>query len=110
MRVLEALTILEEATLDCKIRAIDTPEVQAALGVLQPYCRPKWRITGFRDHLQAHDKGPDREGQQQVLRVYFAGIYDNVRQLLSTEIKPAQRSVRENKKWGSETGTGAVEN
>jgi hypothetical protein len=37
--------------------------------------------------LQAHDKGLDREGRQQVLRVYFAGIYDNVRQLLSTQIK-----------------------
>ncbi len=87
MRVLEALKILEEATLDCKIRDVDTPEVRAALGVLQPYCRPKWRVAGFRDHSQPHDKGPEREGQQQVLRVYFGGIYRNVRQLLSTEIK-----------------------
>ncbi len=87
MRVLEALKILEEATLDCKIRDVDTPEVRAALGVLQLYCRPKWRVAGFRDHSQPHDKGPEREGQQQVLRVYFAGIYENVRQLLSTKVK-----------------------
>ena len=88
MRVLEALKILEDATLDCKIRNINTPEVRTALEVLQPYCRPLWRITGFRDHLKQHgEQGPDSEGQQQVLRVYFGGIYENVRQLLSTQVK-----------------------
>ncbi len=87
MRVLEALKILEDATLDCKIRDINTPEVRTALEVLQPYCRPTWRITGFRDHLQHGERGPDSEGQQQVLRVYFGGIYENVRQLLSTQVK-----------------------
>ena len=88
MRVLEALKILEDATLDCKIRDINTPEVRTALEVLQPYCRPTWRITGFHDHLkQQGEQGPDSEGQQQVLRVYFGGIYGNVRQLLSTQVK-----------------------
>jgi hypothetical protein len=87
VRVLEALKILEEATLDCKIRDVNTPEVRTALDVLQPYCRPAWRIAGFRDHLKPHDKGHEREGQEQVLRVYFGGIYDNVRQLLSAQIK-----------------------
>lgn len=87
MRVLEALKILEEATLDCKTRDINTPEVRTALDVLQPYCRPAWRIAGFRDHLQPHDQGSEREGQQQVLRVYFSGIYGNIKQLLSTHIK-----------------------
>lgn len=28
MRILEALTILEDATLECKLRSIDTPEVR----------------------------------------------------------------------------------
>jgi hypothetical protein len=87
VRVLQALRILEAATLDCKIRSVDTPEVRTALQVLQPYCSPAWRITGFRDHLQpCGEQGPDREGQQQVLRVYFGGIYDNVRLLLSAQI------------------------
>ena len=87
MRVLEALKILEEATLDCKARDINTPEVRTALDVLQPYCRPAWRIAGFRDHLQPHNLDSGREGQQQVLRVYFGGIHNNVRQLLSTQVK-----------------------
>jgi hypothetical protein len=87
VRVLEALKILEDATLDCKSRDVNTPEVRTALEILHPYCRPRWRITGFRDHLQHGEHGPDSEGQQQVLRVYFGGIYENVRQLLSTQVK-----------------------
>ena len=87
MGVLEALKILEEATLDCKIRNVDTPEVRTVLHVLQPYCRPAGESPVFGINLQPHDQGPDREGQQQILRVYFAGIYDNVRELLSTQVK-----------------------
>jgi hypothetical protein len=89
MRVLEALRILEEATLDSKQRDICTSEVREALDVLDPYCLPKWRVEGFRDSLRAHagNFGPDLEGQQQVLRVYFSGIYDRVRQLLVVRIK-----------------------
>jgi hypothetical protein len=87
MRVLEALKILEEATLDSKKRAIDTRDVRQALGVLDPYCAPKWRVAGFRDHLRPHTQdGVELEGQQQILRAYFDGIYKNVRQLLLVEI------------------------
>jgi hypothetical protein len=43
---------------------------------------------GFHDHLkQQGEEGPDSERQQQVLRVYFGGIYENIRQLLSTQVK-----------------------
>jgi hypothetical protein len=97
VRVLEALKILEDATLDCKIRNINTPEVRTALEVLQPYCRPTWRITGFRDHLQHEQGGPDSEGQQQVLRVYFGGIYQNVRELLSTQVNKLIRRYEKTK-------------
>ena len=87
MRVLEALKILEEATLDSKKRAIDTRDVRQALDVLDPYCAPKWRVAGFRDHLRPHRQdGVELEGQQQILRAYFDGIYKNVRQLLLAEI------------------------
>ena len=48
----DALKILEAATLKCKTRDIDTPEVIEALDVLAPYCRPERRITGFRDQLE----------------------------------------------------------
>jgi hypothetical protein len=87
VRVLEALKILESATLSCKNRSIDTPEVNQALDVLEPYCRPQWEVAGFRHSLvPCGDSGNDREGQQQVLRVYFAGIHDSVRKLLSAQI------------------------
>ena len=88
MRLLEALKVLEDATLDSKKREIDTPEVREALNVLEPYCQPEWRVTGFRDNLRTHagQFGPDLEGQQQVLRVYFGGIYNCVRELLVARI------------------------
>ena len=87
MRILEALKILEAATLDCKTRDIDTPEVREALEMLEPYCRPEWRIKGFREHLKRDQEfGSEGEGQQQVLRVYFGGIYESVRKLLSAHI------------------------
>ena len=71
MRLLAALKILEAATLDSKKRDIDTPEVRAALDLLDPICQPKWRVAGFRDALRPHagQSGHESEGQQQVLRV-----------------------------------------
>jgi hypothetical protein len=89
VRLLAALKILEAATLDSKKRDIDTPEVRAALDLLDPICQPKWRVAGFRDALRPHagQSGHELEGQQQVLRVYFGGIYTCVRQLLPARIK-----------------------
>ena len=40
MRLLEALKILEAATIDCKTRDIDTPEAREALDALASYCQP----------------------------------------------------------------------
>src|SRR6266403_3966127 len=85
MRVLEALRILDDATVECKVRNIDTPDVKEALDLLDPYCRPAWFVRTFRDSLQRgmnYIGLPEFEGQQQMLRVQFAGIYRNVRQLL----------------------------
>jgi hypothetical protein len=87
VRVLEALKILEDATLDCKNREIDTPDVRQALDALDPYCMPKWRVSGFRDHLRSHGQEEhELEGQQQILRTYFGGIYGNVRRMLIAQI------------------------
>jgi hypothetical protein len=41
VRLLEALKILEDATLDSKKRNIDTPEVRQALDLFDPICQPK---------------------------------------------------------------------
>jgi hypothetical protein len=60
---LEALRILEAATLNCREHSIDTPEVNQVLDVLEPYCRPEWRVAGFRHNLNpCGESGVDRKG------------------------------------------------
>src|SRR5215831_14022706 len=76
MTVLEALAILEAATLECKKREVNTPELRAALDFLQPHIQPAWLIPQFRHNLHGegeHDSTA-REGQQQIFRVTFPGI------------------------------------
>ena len=84
MTVLEALAILEAAVLECKKRDVDTPEVTAALDLLEPHVQPEWLIPQFRDHaLQDRtEKYVEREGQQQVLRATFPGIRASVKELI----------------------------
>ena len=79
MTVLQALAILEAATLECKKRDVDTPEVRAALDFLEPYIRPQWLIPQYRDHVLDHDRTNQvaLEGQQQVFRATFPGIRDS---------------------------------
>jgi hypothetical protein len=74
MTVLEALKIIEAATLECKDRNVKTPEVEQALDVLEPLVQPKWLIPQFRNHLDVdRQPGVAREGQQ-GLRATFPGI------------------------------------
>ena len=51
MTVLEALAILESATLECKQRDVNTPEVSEAMNLLESYIWPKWLILQFRHNL-----------------------------------------------------------
>jgi hypothetical protein len=70
MTVSEALAILETATVECKKRDIDTPEVMEALDLLEPHIRPAWLIPQFRYHLDRDSSVEvDQEGQQQVLLI-----------------------------------------
>ena len=55
MTVLEALAVLEVATLQCQEREIDTPEVRDALDLLGPYIRPEWLIPQFR-YFRVHER------------------------------------------------------
>jgi hypothetical protein len=48
MTVLEALTILESAVLECKKRTVDTPEIRHALDLLEPQIQPERLIPQFR--------------------------------------------------------------
>jgi len=53
-----ALAILEAATLECKKREVDTPELRAALDLLEAHIKPSWLIPQFRHNLdgeQEHD-------------------------------------------------------
>ena len=88
MTVLESLAILEAAVLECKKRDINTPEVKAALDLLEPYVWPKWVVPQFRYHAENDEREPveNREGQQQVLRATFPGIRDCVRELISVRM------------------------
>jgi hypothetical protein len=78
MRILEALTILEDTTLECKLRSIDTPEARTALDLLEPLCREQeWIVRQFRDDFQRHTdpfatgrraRGPAAGAARQFLR------------------------------------------
>ena len=85
MTILQALAILEAAVLESKKQDINTPEVKAALDLLEPYIRPAWLVPQFRNNLerigQPHVEVA-KEGQQQVLRATFPRIRDCVRELL----------------------------
>ena len=91
MRVLEALKILEDATLECKKRPINTPEVNEALDVMERNVDTESRVVCFRHNLDRHPgsfrfSSDDSEGQQQNLRAHILGIHRCVRAALSKDI------------------------
>jgi hypothetical protein len=58
-------------------------------------------VQGFREHLKRHEEfGPGGEDQQQNLRVYFGGVYGNVRELLVGRIKRPESRYAKNKEAG----------
>jgi hypothetical protein len=74
MTVLDALAILEAATLECKQRDIYTPELREALDCLHSHIRHEWLIQQFRYHAQLNEINEvdiDKEAQQQALRNFF---------------------------------------
>src|SRR5262245_63703821 len=93
MTALEALDILESATLESKKREVDTPELRAALDFLEPHIQPAWLIPQFRHNLDGEQEREycAREGQQQVFRATFPGIRNSVRELIG---KPADALAR----------------
>jgi hypothetical protein len=98
MTILQALAILEAAVLESKKRDINTPEVKAALDLLEPYIRPTWLVPQFRNNLERTPAGPlevSKEGQQQVLRATFPGIRDSVRELLGVRMDALARKFHE---------------
>src|SRR5262245_9301034 len=81
----EALAVLESRpVLECKKRDVNTPEVRAALNLLDPHIQPAWLIPQYRHSLDGEEttEYSTREGQQQVFRVTFPGIRNSVRALI----------------------------
>ena len=82
MTVLDALAILEAATLKCKQKDIYTTEVRQALDFLQPRIRPEWLISHFRYHAQLNGQNEvdlDKEAQQRALRAIFPRIRESAK-------------------------------
>jgi hypothetical protein len=94
MTILEALSILEAATLECEKRNVNTPEVAQALGVLESFVQPKWLIPQFRNHLDGERRpGVEREGKQQGLRATYPKIRDSVRDLIGKHMDARSRAT-----------------
>jgi hypothetical protein len=88
MTVLDALAILEAATLECKQKDIYTPEVREALDFLQSHIRLEWLIPQFRYHAQLNEENQvDKDAQQQALRAIFPVIRE-----LAKDLPGKQRS------------------
>jgi len=93
MTVLEALATLESATLECKQRDIDTPEVREALTFLEPHIQPEWLISQFRYHVQRYGQQHwwELEAQQQVLCAIFPRIRESVKDLFGKQMDALAR-------------------
>ena len=89
MRILEALSIIDDAVYLCKQKSIDTPEVNAALDLLQVQLpRLRQQIDEFRNALKPRESGEDRlETQQRELRERIPPIHNAVRDKLKAHIK-----------------------
>jgi hypothetical protein len=94
MTVLEALATLESATLECKQRDIDTPEVREALTFLEPHVQPEWLISQFRYHVQRYGQQHwwELEAQQQVLCAIFPRIRESVKELIGKQMDALARN------------------
>jgi hypothetical protein len=97
MTVLEALAILESATVECKQRDINTTEVKDALDLLERYIRPEWLVPQFRHHAlkERTNNHVEREGQQQVLRATFPGIRHSVKELIGKQMDTLARKFHD---------------
>jgi hypothetical protein len=94
MTVLDALAILETATLECKQRDIYMLEVKEALDFLQSRSRPEWLIPHFRYHAQLNEVDLNKEAQEQALRAIFPCIRESVKDLLGKANGHSRAKVR----------------
>jgi hypothetical protein len=92
MTVLEALAILESATLECKKRDMNTLEVREALNFLEPHIQPEWLVPQFRYLVQLDgSRGWGLKDRQRVLRATFPGIRESVKELIGKQMDALAR-------------------
>jgi hypothetical protein len=83
MTIIEAINILEIATVECKNKDVDRPDVNQALDVVELYVRPEWVVPQFRYHLQREGNNAiDIADQQAVLNGTFFIINDCLKELV----------------------------
>ena len=96
MTVLDALAILEAATLECKQRDIYMAEVREALHFLQAHIGPEWLIPYFRYHAQLNETNHvDKEARQQAVRAIFPVMRQSVKDLLGKQMDALTRQFAE---------------
>jgi hypothetical protein len=83
MTIIEAITILEIATVECRNKDVDKPDVNQALDVVELYVRPEWVVPQFRYHLlREGNNAIDIADQQAVLNATFSIINDCLKELV----------------------------
>jgi len=83
MTIIEAITILEIATVECRSKNVDSPEVNQALSVVELYVSPEWVVPHFRYHLRRlGNSAIDIADQQGILSAMFSIINDCVKDLV----------------------------
>jgi len=83
MTIIEAITILEIATVECRNEDVDKPDVNQALDVVELYVQPEWVVPQFRNHLQREGNNAiDIADQQAVLNATFSIINDCLKELV----------------------------
>ena len=83
MTIIEAITILEIATVECRSKDVDTPAVNQALNFVELYVRPEWVVPQFRYHLRRlGNSAIDIGDQQGILSAIFSIISDCVKDLV----------------------------
>ena len=82
--------------MECERRNINTPEVKAALDLLDLYVWPKWVVPQFSDNIEnERELMENRKGQQQVFRATFPGIRNCVRELLGVRADALARKFHD---------------
>src|SRR5262245_47081522 len=96
MTIIEAITILEIATVECRNKNVDIPGVSQALSVVELYVSPEWVVPHFRYHLRRlGNSAIDIADQQGILSAMFSIINDCLKDLVQKTMDALARDYDE---------------